>query len=48
MGYGPSPAPKRTLWDRLLPEYGTYMEFRKLKKAEADAMRAKIAGGKKK
>ena len=46
MGYGPSPAPKRTLWDRLLPEYGTYMEFRKLKKAEAEKAKTKAKGGK--
>ena len=45
MGYGPSPAPKRTWRDAILPEYGTYMQFRKLKQAEVAKARAAKDGG---
>ena len=45
MGYGPSPAPKRSWKDVCLPDYGTYMEFRKLKKAEAEKKRKAREGG---
>ena len=45
MGYGPSPAPKRTWKQVLLPEYGTYMEFRKLKAAEREKAKQAKEGG---
>ena len=45
MGYGPAPAPKRTWKQMLLPEHGTFMEFRKLKKAEQDKAKQAKEGG---
>ena len=45
MGYGPSPAPKRTWKQVLLPEHGTYMEFQKLKRAEKEKKKQEMEGG---
>jgi hypothetical protein len=45
MGYGPSPAPKLTWSQVIFPEHGTYMEYKKLKAAEAEQKRQEKAGG---